>query len=507
MLPFRTLFAWLALMVLIAGTGLRAQEADKKESGEKKAEESTEKTEKTAKKDAATAATHEVTRSLLKLEVELDGVFEALESAEISVRPDAWQILSVVEAAPHGGRVEAGEVLVKLDMKKIDIAIAEAEAAVRLAQLAARQSQEDLRLAKESYPLEMAKAERAAQIATEDLKRFNEIERPTSEKSAEFSLRMSAQSLEYQMEELRQLEKMYKADEITEETEEIILKRTRNDVERAKFSYEQAELRHEQALKIDLPRQQETNDRGAKLAQIEWERAQVTMPIAMRQKEIAAVKAEQELAKAADGLNQLKSDREKMNVTSPIRGVVYYGRATAGKWSGGAEARAALQSGGKLPPGGVVMTIVNPDALLVRAAVDEKQLGRLQTGMAARIAPAAQGDNPLSATLASISAIPVAIGGIDATATFKLGDKPDGVIAGMACKVKVTPVFKKDALAVPSSMVFEDDFDAGKRYVLVPGKDGEPQRRDVKIGQRTDDKTEIADGLKAGEKILTKKPD
>jgi multidrug efflux pump subunit AcrA (membrane-fusion protein) len=302
---------------------------------------------------------------------------------------------------------------------------------------------------------------------------------------------------------------MYKADEITEETEEIILKRTRNDVERAKFSFEQAKLRHEETLKIQLPRTQETNDRGAKLAQIEWERAKVTMPIAMHQKELAAVKAEHELAKAAEALKNLRSDRQVMNVTSPIRGVVYYGRAIAGKWSGGAEARAALQKGGKLPPGAVIMTIVNPDALLVRASVDEKQLGRLQPGMAARVAPTAQSDKSLSATLASISAIPVDIGGLDATATFKLGDKPEGVVAGMTCKVKLTPVFKKDALAVPSSAVFEDDFDPTKRYVLVAAKekDDEPERRDVKIGQRTDDKVEIVEGLEAGEKILTKKPE
>lgn len=500
MARFRTsLSAWtlLALAALSTLPELYAQEADKKDDA------------KPADKKAAAAATHEVSRGLLKQEVELDGVFEALESAEISVRPDAWQVLSVEEAVAHGQRVEQGELLIRLDMKKIDIAIAEAEAALRLAELAARQAKEDLRLAKESYPLEMAKAERAAQIAIEDLKRFNEIERPMSEKAAEFSLQMSAQNLEYQMEELKQLEQMYKADEITEETEEIILKRTRNDVERAKFSFEQAKLRHEQTLKVELPRTQEENDRGAKLAQIEWERARVTMPIAMHQKELAAIKAEQELAKAAEALKNLQHDREAMHVTSPIRGVVYYGRATAGKWSGGAEARAALQSGGKLPPGSVVMTVVNPDALLVRASVAEKQLGRLQPGMAARVAPTANPDNALSATLASISTIPVDIGGIDATATFKLGDKTDAVVAGMTCKVKLTPVFKKDALAVPSSAVFEDDFDPSKRYVLVAAKedDGQPQRRDVKIGQRTDDKIEIVDGLEAGEKVLTKKPE
>jgi HlyD family secretion protein len=351
----------------------------------------------------------------------------------------------------------------------------------------------------------MAKAERAATIATEDLKRWSEIERPMSEKAANFSFQMAAQSLEYQTEELRQLEKMYKADEITEETEEIILKRTRNEVEQSKFMFERAKLSHEETLKIELPRKHEYTERAAKLAAIEWDRARVTMPNAMRQKELGLVKTAQDLAKAADALKQLKSDREAMSVKAPIAGVVYYGRVMRGKWSGGAEAAAMLQNGGKLVAGGVFMTVINPEALLVRAVVDEKQLGRVKPGMAARIVPTASQETTLAATLASISAVPVAIGGIDATATFKLGDAAQSAVAGMTCKVTLVPVFKADALSVPASAVFEDDFDPSKRYVLIAGD--KPERRDVKTGLRTDAKVEIVEGLKAGDKILTKKPE
>ena len=46
--------------------------------------------------------------------------------------------------------------------------------------------------------------------------------------------------LEYQKEELRQLEKMYGADDLTEETEEIVLKRQRDAVELAIFSLQRA---------------------------------------------------------------------------------------------------------------------------------------------------------------------------------------------------------------------------------------------------------------------------
>ena len=163
-----------------------------------------------------------------------------------------------------------------------------------------------------------------------------------------------------------------------------------------------------------------------------------------------------------------------------------------------------LQNGGKLLPGAVFITVVNPDALLVRAVVDEKQLAKVKPGMAARIVPTANPDSTLSATGASLSAVPVAIGGIDATATFKLGDPATSVIAGMTCKVTLVPVLKPDALVVPASAVFVDDFDASKRYVLIASE--KPERRDVKTGQRTDAKVEIVEGLKGGEKILTKKP-
>ena len=44
---------------------------------------------------------------------------------------------------------------------------------------------------------------------------------------------------------------MYKADDITEETEEIVLKRARDTVDRAKFCVQMAQLMHDQRLKFD----------------------------------------------------------------------------------------------------------------------------------------------------------------------------------------------------------------------------------------------------------------
>ena len=74
------------------------------------------------------------------------------------------------------------------------------------------------------------------------------------------SLKTSEQYLAYAAEELNQLKKMYEADDLTEETEEIILQRAQYQYERAKFSHEAAKIRNEETLQVQLPRGKTATD-------------------------------------------------------------------------------------------------------------------------------------------------------------------------------------------------------------------------------------------------------
>ncbi|HCU87099.1 MAG TPA: HlyD family secretion protein, partial [Verrucomicrobiales bacterium] len=73
--------------------------------------------------------------------------------------------------------------------------------------------------------------------------------------SARFSLLTSQNSLAYAEEELKQLKKMYAADDITEETEEIILQRATHAVNRAKHFLERSESTAANTLTATLPRE------------------------------------------------------------------------------------------------------------------------------------------------------------------------------------------------------------------------------------------------------------
>ena len=60
-------------------------------------------------------STHVVKKGPFRIEVELEGIFESEQTAEVTLRPETWAQFIVVEAVAHGAHVEEGDVLVSLD--------------------------------------------------------------------------------------------------------------------------------------------------------------------------------------------------------------------------------------------------------------------------------------------------------------------------------------------------------------------------------------------------------
>ncbi len=233
----------------VAGDGKIAQKADAKPGA------SASPSSAAGKPATATA---KVEKGPLKIEVVLTGVFEAQRMTEVSIRPKAWALPLLVERAVElGTPVKKGDILVELNREKIDKAIEDAEVENTLSELALKQADEELPILEKALPVDLAAAERTKTQADEDLKRFLEIDKPHSIKSADFSVKRSNEYLEYAKEELRQLEKMYRSKDLTEETEEIILRRQRFQVENSEFGLKESELHRDQTLKVDLPRQEE----------------------------------------------------------------------------------------------------------------------------------------------------------------------------------------------------------------------------------------------------------
>jgi HlyD family secretion protein len=443
-----------------------------------------------------------VHKAPLKIEVKLDGVFEAREMTPISIEPEDWSKFTVLEAAEHGSHVEAGQTLVSLDREDIEVAISNLEASLKLSELTIQLTQTELKMAEQELPLELAAAERAKKVADEDLRRFLEITRPLSQKSAEFSLKAAEHSLEYQQEELGQLEKMYNADDLTEETEEIILKRARNDVERAIFTLEQTRSRTQETLEVTLPRQETAMREAARRQELEWASKRTTLPLSPDKLRLSLEKLVSEREQATKRLAKLKKDREAMVVKAPSAGVVYYGHCRRGKWSPDAS-DGKLARGSALQPHAVFMTLVKPRPLFVRTAAGEKELARVRSGVSGTATSVAFADLKLPAKVESVAGVPTADGRFDTKVAVEMGDDAAAIMPGMTCQLTLAAYNKPDAIAIPASALLSEE---GKHYVYRVGEDGSHAKAEVTIGMRTDDKVEIVQGLLEGDTILVEKP-
>ena len=95
----------------------------------------------------------------------------------------------------------------------------------------------------------------------------------------------------------------------------------------------------------------------------------------LNQKRLTVEKMKFERERNAEKLQKLKKDRETLVVRAPTDGIVFYGKCVRGQFSS-ASLESRLQRGGNLMPDEIIMTIVQPRPLFVRASVEEKDLER-----------------------------------------------------------------------------------------------------------------------------------
>jgi multidrug efflux pump subunit AcrA (membrane-fusion protein) len=458
------------------------------------------------KKESKSPKTVTVKAEPLSVKVTLKGVFEAVETSEISIRPEVWSGLSVESAAGHGDQVKADDAVLNLDTKKIDVAIEDLELQISSAQLAFEQAESSLEALRKSVPQELESAKRAADEAEENMQRFIEIEREESIKDIEQQLKSTRNGLMYQKEELEQLERMYKADDLTEETEEIILTRAQHGVDAAKYRLKKAIAAQDRFLNVVLPRQAEDFRHREQQAALALEKAEFMLPASIKDRELALAKQQVDLEKMERKLAHMVSDRKLLTLHAPHAGTVYYGQAVRGQWPDATAKEKALVSGSSVSPGAVVMTIVRNEDLVVRATIEEKQLSDLNVGDDVVLTPSARPHDKVTGSLKQISPIPVSPGKFDAEIDVELDRFGGGIVAGMACKAVIEVYKHPNAILVPAKAVGNDG-DEDEEFVYLVDKEGEKEQQQVRTGRHVGDRVEILKGLKPGDEILAKNPD
>ena len=425
----------------------------------------------------------------------------------IAIEPDAWADFAIDEIVPHGRTVKKGDVVVKFDREAYDRKLEDLRRAVQSRALSLASQELAFAKLEEETALKLEAARRAAGHAAEELAYFTKVGRKTDEEEIADNLESAKHRLEATREELKQLKMMYEADDLTEQTEEIILKRQEFAVQSTELSLKHAELATKRALEVTLPRRAIALETEAKGSAIELEKAEKNLPRGLESARLDLESARTAAAREKDELAKVEKDAALFEIKSAADGVFYHGSLDEGRWSLGELAK-VLVKGGRVPFIRPFASLVPADADLgLTAHVDDSLARALKVQLKGSLTAAGREDVALTATIQEIAAVPGGDGKyrVDLLPEWPEKDKLEwpadlDVAPGMSFECRF--VIHRDDAAITLPLKALNAAEGGSWTVQVKMADGKSETRPVTRGRVNGEQVEVTAGLEGGQVVI-----
>lgn len=270
----------------------------------------------------ATAPKQEKAKNKLAGEVTLDKA-----PFDQTFTPKSLAPLKIKDPVETGTVVKKGQPLFTVERDAITDAITASQTDLENKQLELEKAQFTMEQGTLSGQRNIINAERNFKRQQEDHDSYMKTFLPQSIKEADMALKRSEENVAYKKENLRQLTRMYKEDQITEESEEIILTRTKNELDAAEKGLEAAKITHDWAKNVRIPR--ETEDRVTNLenAKTSLDNLKKQVSFELRAKALALKDAVKKQADAAKKLAELSEDNGKLNFNAEEDGILVWCQA------------------------------------------------------------------------------------------------------------------------------------------------------------------------------------
>lgn len=389
----------------------------------------------------------------------------------------------------EGDRVEAGQVLARLDNAELELARQQAEVGLRLAEARLAQAR------RPADPAEIAAAEAAVESARANLAAAqaayqNLLQGPTpaQRKAAEANLERARAALQVAQAAYDQIAHLPNAGMMPQALQ----------LQQATIDYEVAKANVENTLAPPTASQ-----KAAALAQI----AQAQAAVAQAEANLARLTRgpspedlailEAQVEQAAVSLRQAELTLRNTELVAPMAGVV-----------GAVNIRR-----NEIPtPGQPAIVLTDPTSFHITLNVDEIDIGRVAVGQRAAVVIDALGEEPLHGTVTSIAPIAGAgtgLPGSSAVVTYRVRvdldptDRP--LRAGLTATVTITTAEARQVIVLPNR-VMRLDRQTGTTYVekLV---DGVPQRVNLKLGLRNEQFSQVLEGVQPGDRLAVRRTD
>ena len=433
---------------------------------------------------------------------ELEAVYEPVDSAELKLKLEAFQgELTVLKVLVAGESVKKGDLVFSLDKAPIEKQIAALDNDLRVARATVEKSQADLVLGARTDALALLQAQTALKDAETALKSFEEVDGKHMVQQVELNVKFMEDALHDQTEELAQLEKMYKSEELTNATSEIVVKRARRNLDRIKIALDMGKAEAANVKNVRYPQQRNTLVHAIEVAKNSLEGLKAMQALSKITREVEASKSRAAATQLEEQAAKLKRDLEYFAWRAPIDGRVFYGQFHHGAWTTVDQVSPMMVPGEKTQAGQVLVTVCGP-LTRVRADLAETDYFDIATGLEATVTPSSAPDAKAEGTIRSKSAVVAQRGaapGFELKSEFK--EPPADLLPGMKGKATIKGKELKDVVLVPSTAVAAQ----GGKCTLTVSKDGKSASREVTVGKSDGKMTQIKSGLEAGEKVSVPK--
>lgn len=414
------------------------------------------------------------------------------------ISPERWSGFEVLSVADHGTTVKKGDSLVLMDTTAIDEKLADTRRSIAKGNLELASAEQELATLRKTVGEQLERLKRRADESAEELSYFVKTQRKSSEESAGFGLKQKEQILASYKEELKQLLQMYEADDITEETEEIILQQQKDAVEAAEFSLKMEMLNHKRTLSVNLPRKEKVLTEARDDSALALESQSKELPRSIERKKVTVEGLKTSLKRSEKSLAELGKDRALFEIKAPGDGTFYHGSIENGKWTTG-DILKKLVAGGSLPAGQPFASFIPSPSEIVAIAFPSQAIAqRLEAGAKGTAMMVGRGDIEIPVTVQSVAETP----GPDQT--YKIvfeAEWPETLQpkAGQKLEIQLISYFKENAISVPTKVL---TYRPEGWTVEVKLADGKTEQRKVTLGRSTLEETEITSGLEPGQVII-----
>lgn len=289
---------------------------------------------------------------------------------------------------------------------------------------------------------------------------------------------------------------------------------TRNDMQRDEIAFDNSRLKVQTAetardlyLKYDFPKSAEESlskfldsvrelDKTRRQAISKLAQAEARLKSGMGQFEVQSRQRK-----------DLQEQRSKCIITAKKSGLVVYGAGGDQMFYYGGEER--VREGATVRERQAIITIPDMTRMSVNVKIHETYIKKVSKGQKARITVDAFQDKVLSGEVTKVGVLP------DSqnrwmnpdmkvyAVTIAIDGTHEWVKPGMSAKVEVMVRRLEDVVQIPVQAVTLNE---GKQVCYVVGG-LKPERREVAIGEFTDEFIEVKSGLKEGERVLLRTPD